>query len=347
MPDAPAVDEAWLQFVDPAGVVRLDGGNATLHWCRVEGRWSLYKRFTDEHRAAVDEAALVRLIEWRLALPGSVRQRLDAVAAWPRAAVRAAGRATGVLIPAAGESYFETRADGRRRPRTLWELTGGSGPGGSAPPETLTVLGRLILVVRFLHHLDVVVNDLQQDNVLYRVDGHDTGAYLVDCDSMMSVHWGRVGPVAAPDLMAEQVPASAEPTILTDLTKLFWVVARVLLEDPSVIGLGPYERSQLLSAMPPAARQPLTALLDNPVDAASWDRLGQQWAVVPAPSAPPAAVPVPHIPAQPRGWLPAWYSYQPPPAPPVLPDRLRGGRMARLAGRLVARSGTPGTRIVL
>ncbi|BCB84727.1 hypothetical protein [Phytohabitans suffuscus] len=351
MADAPTVDEARLEPVDPGGVARLSGGNATLHWRRLDGWTWLYKRFTDEHRGGVDEAALTRLIAWRLALPEGARRRLDLLAAWPRFAVQAQGRTTGVLIPAAAEPFFDRRADGRRTPRVLGEMAGGAGSGGAVPPETLTVLGRLILAVRFLHSLDVVVNDVQPDNVLFRVDGQGTGVYLVDCDSMASVHWGRVGPMTAPDLMSEQVPAGAEPAVSTDLTKLFWVVARVLLDEPTVIGLGRPQRTQLLEMLPAAARPPFGALLDDPADAASWDRLGEQWALVrpfmpaaPGPPLPPPAVPVQHLPTQPRGWLPAWYSYQPDPGPPVLPPRLRGDRVARVGRRLASliftRSGT-------
>ncbi|TDC48821.1 hypothetical protein E1258_27715, partial [Micromonospora sp. KC207] len=225
-PGGMVVDEALLERRDAPGVVILSGGNAVLDWHRHRGHDQLYKRFRPEHRDLIDEGALLRLIRWRWELPAPDRDRLDQLAAWPRYAVRAGGRLTGVLVPPAADRFFTRRRDGRLTPRPLHGLLGAAGRPGAPTAVRLAVLGRLIRAVRWLHGRDVVVNDLQPENVLYTLDGPGPAVHLVDCDSMTSErHWGRVAPVTAPDLMAEVVPANVEPTVATDLTKLMAVVA--------------------------------------------------------------------------------------------------------------------------
>lgn len=304
-----------------------DGGNAVIDWCRYGEDVYLFKRFREEHRNVVDEAALVRLVLWRRSLPPDRRSRLDTFTAWPRYVVRDGdGRVAGVLIPAAGHRFFRATWDGRLTPRGLYVLLGVGGRPGVPVPERIRVLARLIGAVRWLHRCGVVVNDLQPENLLYSVDGRDTAVYIVDCDSMVSVrHWGRVAPPAAPDLMTEVLPAGTEPTVEADLTKLFWLVTRVVLDDPSVTGLGARDEAELFAAVPGHSRGHLSALVRDPTDAAAWDALVEAWHA--APPSPPPQPPEPLAQRQDpgRGWLPPGWSYRPAPGPPVLPARLRGG----------------------
>jgi hypothetical protein len=334
------LDASRLAFFDAAGVVIENGGNAELRWCRHQGVDHLFKQFSPEHRAVVNERNLLRLVRWRRDLPAAVRERLDALTAWPRAAVQLDGALAGVLITAAGPRYFTRRRDGNRTPRALTDLIGAGSPGARVPPETFTVLGRLILAVRWLHAHQVIIDDLQPENVLYAVDGPATGVYVVDCDSMVSPeHWDQVGPSAAPDLMHEVQPAGGPATVATDLGKLKWIIVRILLEEPSLTEIGQDSVDRLADAVPRSSRPTLLGLLEQPVDGAAWEKLGRQWSAMPAPAAERRA-PEPAPPARPRGWLPAGYAYEPAPGPPVLPARLRGRGPGALR-RAMARRTTP------
>lgn len=318
------IDARDLGFFDSRGI-RIDaGGNAVLTFCTYRGTPYLFKRFTQEHRAQVDEHALLRLIRWRAGLAPDERAGLDAVAAWPRYLVRLGARVDGVLVPPAPPGFFAMSRSHMRTPRGLTELDGAA-PGSPAPSGTIAVLGHLITVVRDLHERGVVVNDLQPDNVLCAPEPPSPGVYLVDCDSMVSgQHWGQVAAPAAPDLMNEVQPTSQHPTIATDLHKLMWTVVRVLLEEPTQVGLGPSDRALLAAAVPPDSAGLLIHLLGSPGDAVAWDRLARQWSAVTAPvTARPMLPAAPAVPYRRRSWLPADYAYQPDPCPPVLPARLR------------------------
>ncbi|MFC4145119.1 hypothetical protein ACFO0M_02515 [Micromonospora mangrovi] len=335
-PDDIRVPQAELRRLVDEDVLIEDGGNAVIYWCEYRQQRYLYKRFREEHRTAVDEAALVRLVRWRRALSPASRTELDQLAAWPRHVVYTdTGQLGGVLMPAAGPRYFRPVRDGRRTPRGLYELIGSPNRPGAPLAVRVSVLGRLIKVVRWLHRQGVVVNDLQPDNLLYHCAESGAAVYAVDCDSMVSpAQWGRTGPLAVPDLMSEVLPVDTEPTVETDLTKLFWIVARVLLDEPSAIGIGPRDQALLLGAVPAATRRHMTALLHDPTDQASWAALATEWNVPLPPRSSPRRPPEPVPAALPRwshrgGWLPPGWSYRPPPGPPVLPARLNGKRTAR------------------
>jgi hypothetical protein len=315
------IDVRDLRPLADPGIRLDDGGQSTLEFCRYEGSPWLFKRFTDRHRAGVDAEALLRLVRWRTALAPADRDALDVVAAWPRHLVRSGG---GVLVPLAPVDFLRRTPRGLA-PRGLTELDG-AGRDGRAPAETVAVLGALITVVRGLHRQEVVVNDLQADNVLCAPSGPRAGVHLVDCDSMVSYrHWGQVAPTAAPDLMNEVQPTREVPSVGTDLTKLMWLVARILLDAPTQVGLGSRDRAVLAAAVPASAL--LLAVLDRPADAAAWDQLGAAWSAVAAPPPPVAQQPAP---VRRRSWLPADFSYRPDPGPPVLPARLRPGRFSFL-----------------
>jgi hypothetical protein len=348
MTDQVGLDE--LQIFEPRGI-RIDpGGNAVLHSCRHAGREYLFKRFTREHLGDVDDDALLRLVRWRIDLPAADRAQLDEITAWPRYAVRLGDRLIGVLIPAAEVRFLARSRNGTQVPRGLVELPG-AGQDGRVPESSFAVLGRLIAAVRWLHRHNVVVNDLQPDNVLCAVAGPTGGVYLVDCDSMISMrHWGRVAVPAAPDLMDEVQPTRQIPTVGTDLSKLMWVIARILLEAPNQVGLGPRDRALLAAAVPVETRDLLLGLLDQPEHAASWDRLAELWCGLPVPADEPApgAVPpdgrswqtAPAVPVRRGSWLPTGFAYRPEPGPPVFPVRLRRGAGHPTASRrLLAAAG--------
>lgn len=335
MPEGIKIDQ--LEIFQPHGI-RIDpGGNAELHYCRYDGAEYLFKQFTREHRAGMDEAALRRLILWRQRLPAAEQVRLDRLTAWPRHAVRDGDGLAGVLIPVAADRFLTRTRTGLLVPRAVLALDG-AGLGRAAPAVTIVVLGRLIEAVRFLHRQNVVVNDLQPDNILCAVDGIEVGVYLVDCDSMTSTrHWGRIAAPAAPDLMHEVQPTWEIPTVGTDLSKLLWVVVRILLEVPNQVGLGEADRELLAAAVPVGSRDLLLSLLDHPADGIIWDRLGELWSTGPLPRRHPTGT----GPGRRPSWLPPGFAYRPAPGPPVLPERLRSGSdVYRVAKRLLVAAGT-------
>ncbi|GAA2540727.1 hypothetical protein GCM10010435_05210 [Winogradskya consettensis] len=321
-------DLAELDFFDPRQV-RIDpGGNATLRWCRYRGQQYLFKEFTPEHLSDVHEDALVRLLRWRESRSGPDRERLDVLTAWPRHTVRGDGRLAGLLIPAADSRFFAAGRHGLRTPRSLSDLPGAS-PGMPAPHLTFAILGHVILAVRWLHGQGVVVNDLQNENVLFAADPVHPAVYVVDCDSMVSGReWGQVASPAAPDLMDEVMPTVSIPTTASDLTKLMWTVVRVLLEVPNLTGLGQDDRAVLAAVAPAGTRDLLLAVVDHPADGPAWDRLAEQWSRLTGEREAPVTLR--------SGWLPPGYSYRPDPGPPVLPARLLPGYVASTARGRVA-----------
>jgi len=343
MADAPpAVQTGELILLDDPRTVFEEGGNATLILCRYRDREVLFKKFRDEHLADVDEAALLKLVAWRLALPAGTRDHLDGIAAWPRHVVRDGGRLRGLLIPVAPERYFRVRSTGLRTPQSFYDLLPSLSRVAAPLAEKLATAAHAVRALLWLHGLGVVVGDLQPDNILYATAG--AGVFLVDCDSMVSAQaWGRVAAPAAPDIMTVVVAGADDPDPSTDLTKLTWILLRTLLDESGLTHIGDRERARLAGLVSAETASFLLGALDRVPEPEAWLRFADHWQRL-ARSAGPAGTHRVRIVAvggrradrprsRPPGRWTADLDYQPPPAPPLFPHRyaLAGRRPHRLA----------------
>ena len=280
-----------------------DAGNSRLFSVELDGRDYLYKEYTDAFRADADQHALGRLIAWRDGLAEHDRERLDTVAAWPRYRVREDGLLRGVLLPFALEPFYEQAGNGWR-PRMLSDfirLTADGQVRPAARPDVKhAALGHAADVLLWFHGRGVVVNDVRELNVL--CTKHGTDVFYVDCDVMVGP-WRSVGPAAAPEYMAKAIPGLDRPSRETDIARLAWTAAAILLDD---LALPEVREDRLLGVTDPASAS-LLAASSRPgaVDVEGWRRLSVRWTAphwtatspVPGPAAesqePPAPAPLP------------------------------------------------------
>lgn len=280
-----------------------DSGNSTLWSCVFRGQEFVYKEYTDDFRAEANHHALERLIAWRSGLPDGSRTRLDTVAAWPRYGVRKNGLLRGVLLPFAPVKFFDEHAGGPR-PRMLAQLIRLRADGRVRQGATIEVkhcaLGHAADVLLWFHSQQVVVNDVREMNILCTANG--SAVFYVDCDVMIGP-WGAVGPAAAPGYMTAAIPGLDRPSRETDVARLAWMSAAILLDD---IALPEVREEWLLKITDPGSAGLLTASSrPSHVDQDAWRRLAGRW------TAPPWRGTAPVSPASGTG--------RPGPAPPDPP----------------------------
>ena len=250
-------------------------GNSTMWRCSCRGEYFVYKEYTEHFRADVDEPRLQKLIDWRNDLPAGLRERLDAVAAWPRHRVKLDGILQGVLLPFAPAKFFDD-SDTGPRPRMLAELirlryAGQLRKGGSREVKH-AALGNAVEVLLWFHSQQVVVVDVRELNILCSL--HGTDVYYVDCD-VMKGPWGLVAPAAAPDYMGRAIPGLNRPGPDTDFARMAWMATAILLDtlrfaeirEDALGRVTDRESAQLLAA----------AGVPGPVDRDGWRRLADRW----------------------------------------------------------------------
>lgn len=263
-------DESELEFDD--GEPWATGGNAEIFAVRWRRRPYYYKRYLPELRAAVAVAALERMITWRIELPGAEQQRLDGCCAWPRIIVRAGTALCGILVPPAPDTFM-TRLGDRRKARSLSGLrlfasNVAEHEVDAHVPEVLAALGHTVQVIRWLHGHDVIVNDVQPENVL--VDEGATRVFLVDCDSMVSRHWGgAVAPPTAPEYINGVVTGDPSPSV--DLAKLAWCTFLLLLRDFAPRGVDDWVAGAMRRYLTGSTVTLLTEAIGNRVSEPRWD----------------------------------------------------------------------------
>jgi hypothetical protein len=272
------VTEYWVEAGELSRPVPLhwaDAGNSRMFRVCLDGQELLYKEYTEEFREGADQHALGRLIGWRDTLSRHDRDHLDRVAAWPRYRVRHHGALMGVLVPFAPGAYFEQGDDGPR-PRMLAQLIRLRSAGrilhGASSDVKHTALGRAADVLFWFHSHRVIVNDVRELNVLCTPQGTDV--FYVDCD-VMTGPWRNVGPPAAPGYMMKAIPGLERPSRETDIARLSWMAAAILLDD---IALPEVRPDQLLKVTDPAAAQLLaTASRPGTIDDLGWRGLIERW----------------------------------------------------------------------
>ncbi|WP_433360113.1 hypothetical protein ACQPZX_26150 [Actinoplanes sp. CA-142083] len=252
-----------------------DAGNSRLFRVDFEGQEYLYKEYTEAFRSDADQHALGRLIAWRDTLAAHDRAHLDGVAAWPRFRVRHNGLLLGVLLPFAPERFYEKGRDDPR-PRMLAQLIRLKADGrirpGAEPEVKHAALGHAVEVLLWFHSHRVVINDVRELNVLCAKFGTDV--FYVDCD-VMAGPWRGVGPAAAPGYMAKAIPGLDRPTRETDIARLAWMAAAILLDD---LALPEVREDQLRKVTDPAAARLLTtASRPGAIDEDGWRKLIDRW----------------------------------------------------------------------
>jgi hypothetical protein len=249
-----------------------DGGNAEIFAVRWQRRQYFYKRYLPYLRTAVAEHALDRMLAWRTGLPSADQQRLDRCCAWPLVIIRAGDELRGVLVQPAPDAFM-TWSGTRRKARSLSGLRlftedVSEEEADAYVPEVLAALGHTAQVIRWLHGHDVIVNDVQPENVL--VDDEATRIFLVDCDSMVSRHWGgAVAPPTAPDYINGVVTDDPSPSV--DLAKLAWCTFLLLLRDFAPRGVDDWVAGTMRRYLTGSTVTLLTEAIDNRVSAPRWD----------------------------------------------------------------------------
>lgn len=198
-----------------------------------DGRHLLFKEYRQDTRAELDEAALAAHVRWRLSLAPDVRRRLDSVAAWPQAVVRAGLTVVGVVMAEAPKRFFEgvDASEPRhgtalaRDPAYCKQFRRTYIPA----PRKLAALGHLIETLGFLHGLGAVVGDLQPMNILTTGASGTPEVYLLDCDGYLLD--GTSPLPAMRDPLPWRVPGESRFSTQTDLYKAALMVARCLHEN--------------------------------------------------------------------------------------------------------------------
>ena len=267
------VESAELDRVEP--LRWSDAGNSQLFSCRYDDRPYLYKEYADDFRRDADQHALGDLIRWRDTLSAYDRDKLDSMAAWPRFRVRRDGFLRGVLLPFAPERFYE-RDGSAPRPRMLSELirlkAAGEVRPGARGDIKQAALGHAIEVLLWFHSQRVVVNDVREVNILCARWGTDV--FYVDCDVMVGP-WRPVGPPAAPAYMQNAIPGLDRPSRETDVARLAWMAAAILLDD---LALPEVRADQLRKVTDPGAAQLLAeASRPGPIDDDRWRKLVDRW----------------------------------------------------------------------
>jgi hypothetical protein len=217
----------------------LAGGQATLERCLdPTGRPRLFKRYRPEALVDLYPDALVRGIRWRRDLVD--RAWLDAMCAWPLAAVAERASVVGVLLqpadPAMHEHFARAGLEARDTPRHLSDLGRDETSAGRLavpyhpPPVKLTVLATLVRTVQWLHRHGYCVGDLHPGNALFewRSGSRYARTLVLDVDACVPVGGRPALPPVEPEVW--RMPGSRAHGIATDYWKLGWIVVRCLLE---------------------------------------------------------------------------------------------------------------------
>ena len=318
------ITDFWLEHDELRELEPLrwaDAGNSTLWTCEHAGELYVFKQYSEEFLADADQEALGGMIAWRRLLPRSDRVHLDRVTVWPRYRVRSHGRLVGVLIPfATREFYHQQHLDEPARPHTIAYLTRVGAKQAAPTMVKCRALGHAAEVLLWLHARQVRVNDLRESNILCARDG--SAVCYVDCDVMMGP-WGAVGPVAAPQYLADVLPPEARPATgreqprqEAEIARLAWMAMWVLLDDFSLRRVRPPMLSGIIDEID--AKLLVRSGRLQAVDPNEWRRLAgrwtSRWTATARVSAPVGAL-TPRLPPthelavrpRPSEWVPARY----------------------------------------
>jgi len=286
-----------------------DAGNSTLRLCTYRNQSYLFKEYSTDFRAEVDDRALGELIRWREGLPPDDRDELDRVAAWPRFQVRDGEALVGVLVPPAPPAFYARTISGEgSRPRSMDYLirfsTGAGEVRGASVPDKKRAIGNAVAVLLWFHRQNVRVNDVRESNILCTADGR--AVLYVDCDVMMGP-WGAVSSGAAPEYLAALLRHQPDPfdfpTREVELARVAWLATFVLLDDFRLRDV-PADRLARHIGTADAELLRRTARIEA-VDIDDWRELAEDWTDPRA----VAIASVPRLPTgpvqeNPTGWVP-------------------------------------------
>jgi hypothetical protein len=321
------ITDYWVEFAELTGRRRLgwgDAGNSEMWMCEYTQRRFVFKEYSDDFRADVDQNALEGLIRWRDHLSADDRRHLDRVAAWPRYRVRHNGVLCGVLLPVAPDEFFRPMyPDGRYRPNVIANLIRRTVADGNviegAPVAVKTrAIGYAADVLLWFHRHNVFVNDVRELNILCTEQG--SPAYFVDCDVMIGP-WGQTGPVAAPQYLMDLLP-DPTPSPRVEFARLGWVAVWLLLDDFSRSDAPLAELTKVIDARD--AELIVRTVRLHPISVDEWRHLANRWLrwTARAPVSPPSG---PSEVITPTPWQPDTY-WLPPTRTMPEPQRTQPGR---------------------
>ena len=264
-----------------------EGGDAVVRRVQYQNRPAMLKRYHEQTLEELDEDALGRLVVWPQALPAHQREFLLARTAWPLGLVLEQQKTIGVLLPRAAPRFLELRHGDLQprhatvQPRHATRMT--RQVERACPPyryfeapQKLARLGELMVLMQFLHGMDVVISDLQDKNVLVTDPESVPGVLLLDCDTML-IQGCAALPAKAPDHMVAGGGAAAKPSVREDYRRFGLLAVHVLAESNRATGI---ERTNFLAFL----RDSDVGLLERtlagdlpPSDVRAWTAAGRSW----------------------------------------------------------------------
>lgn len=262
------VRESDLRAVE--GPTLTEGGQATLSWVRTSaGQCLLLKRYHDAVVADLNVASLNRAIRWRAELSGVDRERLDRIAAWPRARVLAGSATVGCLLPPAPPQFWRKDAEGTVGPRHLSELAVNTARAEQlqrdffSSAQNVARLGTLLDNLRWLHRSGVTVGDVHPGNILTTGVRARPETYFLDCDAMLVDGQSTLPPALLPKLFGPDMRPLPTPLQPGSDMMFFAYLTAMILNRHLALGEGiPPEARQVL----PSAHVALLEYLQNPPD---------------------------------------------------------------------------------
>jgi hypothetical protein len=225
VPDPLRVERSQLNIEHKLG----EGGQGRV-WQLADGR--VYKEYLDP--SVVVERELLRLVNWREALPAMDREFCDRTFAWPRQVVMRLGKPVGFIMPAVPPEFycsFSVSASQIRRLSEVQLLMFPRKRSWTGVPK-VDLVGRLsicrdaVAAVHLLHRGGLILGDISMANILWCSVGGSC-VFFLDCDGIRKLSFPTVVPqTSTPDWHDPLDPTRA--TLSSDRYKLALLIGRIV-----------------------------------------------------------------------------------------------------------------------